>query len=661
VADDDPPDKPEPDDPRPDDDSPQPDGPDPADHLDEGSVSTVSAANRRQWEMLRDIAVTSLDGGTAAGRDINATYVTFHAPGTDHAWHRHTLTEQMRHELIARFAGTPARARLIELLAAEPVAVLRGRAATGRRTTALAALAQHTKSLAVIDGSRTPAKLQPQDIEPRHGYVYDASDAGWARHLTEPALLGCKEKFAAANACLVVLVSPDADIAAVRHHVVEHEPPDVRDVLARHLSDLLPDIDPIAIIEQLPADPHDPADAAGLAADLAKRLPQGIPVEEVCRSRPNSLSHDVRQRLRQETGDKDLGWRAFMIAWAVLDQLSTVEICQAAQALTELLFAEESRHKDAKLGLLPFGAILDQWLGHTRHDPPEYADEMDRRLTSRPGFAHAVLDVVWFDYVVAHRPLLSWLTALATNPDARVRLKAARAIGRLATHDFDYFDRHCFGPWSHAEARGLRQATARALETVIWERPHTQDLVLEGAARWAKSKDLRAQSTAARLYGTVLGTREPIKAMHELRRIASRSARHLGPTVRFSVVEIFALGARAEVVEQLIDWTDSPFSAVRELAARCLAELAQLHAPEGPPLLAQYEEAPGPVVELWRSILLSPTCGPEPWKALRTWAKTGVDFTSLREHLEDEPEIRKRLRFHIDRRIDRPCNERATS
>jgi hypothetical protein len=64
---------------------------------------------------------------------------------------------------------------------------------------------------------------------------------------------------------------------------------------------------------------------------------------------------------------------------------------------------------------------------------------------------------------------------------------------------------------------------------------------------------------------------------------------------------------------------------------------------------------------LWRRVLMSPICGPEPWKALRAWGKNGVDFTSLRERLEDEPEIRKRLRFHIDRRIDRPRDEGATA
>jgi hypothetical protein len=666
MADDDPADKREPDAPKPEDGpkpavEPLPDNPVGDGEWEDDPESRLSPADRRRLQdRVRRIKVFSLGTGDAFGGD-QINYLTFHAPGTDNAWYDHPLTSDQRRGLLERFAGTPARARLSELLLTERVVVLQGRIGTGRRTTALAALAMRATTTAVIDGTGTPAMLGPGDIKRGHGYVYDATEADWAKHLTETKLLGSLETLASRDVRLVILAPPDADTAAVRDCVVTHEPPDPWDVLARHLACALPDRDPAGILADLPCEPRSPADAAKLAEALAHGLCRGMSIKEICDSRPDPLRSEVRALLQQEDRNKDLGRRAFMIAWAVLDGLSTVEICKAAQALAELLFAEESRHQNAKLGLLPFGAYLDQWLGYARHDPPEYADELDRRLTSRPGFADAVLDVVWFDYVVAHRPLLNWLEDLIANQDPVVRLKAALAVGRLATHDYDYIERRCFLHWSHTGMVVLHQATAWALEAVLCKHPQRKDQVLARAARWAKSKDLREQSTAARLYGTLLGAREPIKAMHGLRRIASHSAIKLGPTLRFSVVEIFALGARTEVVEQLLDWTDSPFPAVRQLAARCLAELAQLHAPEGPPLLALYDEAPGPVIELWRRVLMSPVCGPEPWKALRAWGKNGVDFTSLRERLEDEPEIRKRLRFHIDRRIDRPRDEGATA
>ncbi|HEX6469314.1 MAG TPA: hypothetical protein VF069_09480 [Streptosporangiaceae bacterium] len=624
-------------------------------------------AGRRELERVRRIKVASLGPGDAFAGD---KYIyNLRPPGTDDLWPVHKLTEAKQRELVDRFAGTPSRKRLIDLLGTEYVAVLQGRASTGRRTAALGALAHSSKTVAVIEGTHAPAALRPDDIEPRHGYVYDATEADWAGRLTEPALLGCQDMLARCDARLVVLVSPQADITAVVDRVVFHQPPSVMEVLYQHLRHALPDHKTDDIVRQVSLDLRLPADAARLAKALADGLARGLSVQDICASQPDPLRDEVRGLLRQEDRHQDLARRAFMIAWAVLDGVSAVDICRAAQALAESLFAEEARHKDQQLGLLPFGADLDQWLDYARHEPHDYASGLDRRLTSRPGFPHAVLDVVWFDYVVAHRPFLRWLEGLATGHDPVIRMKAARAVGRLAAHDLDYIDRSCFTPWSRDWSPALRQATAWAIEQVVWDRPQALGRMLERAVGWAKSDDLPEQSTAARLFGTLLGARDPARAMRGLRRIAATSGTEgLAPIVTRSVVEIFDWGVRAHVrgtphvaglevqfrvVEELKDWTMSPFPVVRHLAAECLAELARLDAPERPPLLALCDAEPEPVTELWRRVLTSRTCGQEPWRALVAWSTNGLDFVSLRQRLEQEPEVRKKLRFYLDQRIDR--------
>jgi len=563
-------------------------------------------------------------------------------------WSTSKIMDDRWRTITTRLAGTPSREALIQFLGREPVAVLQGPSGTGRRTTAFAALAHRLNELESVQGKDSPAFLSKAELRPNHGYVYDASGQGWSKRLTEADVLGCKETLAALGARLVILVAFDSDVSAVPGLVVRHQQPDPMDVLHKRLSDRqageLYDVE--SVVQQVKATPSTPRDAVLLAEAIKSGLPSGRTVSEICSSMPAPMRREARAVLRQTSDQKDLGRRAFVIAGAVLDGLPTVEVCRAAYDLAKRLFKVEKQGKDARFGLLPFADMLDDWLEHAREERVQVIEENDRKLSFREGFAPAVLDAIWLDYVVAHQALLAWLADLAESGDLVTRWKAAQATARFAVYDFDYIREQCVDEWSNSGSHKLQTAAAWTLEALVAQSPPRLPKVAEMARDWARFGSGGQRSTAARLFGTHLGSRDPQAAMRALHTIALWDPLFLSVAVKEAVVDLYAAGAHDVVVSELLGWTASSRRSMGRLVSRCLTEIAQLPFLRRPPLLEQYDKIPAPTGELWRRVLTSDTCGQGPWKALRDWLSHGIEFTSLRTELFAEPSLRPRLRFY---------------
>ncbi|MGI5327871.1 hypothetical protein [Actinomadura nitritigenes] len=605
---------------------------------------------RRRLAEIRHIRAMST-GGDAIGRDqIN---ITVHRTGIGERWEvRDCVTGD------ADLAATPSRQMLAAALTRRRVAVLRAGPRSGATTTAIAALSLFAGRIREVAGDRSPASLTAEIIEPDYGYVFEARGAAWATRLHAPAALGCQNLLAERNAWLVIVVAADCATDALDDLLVQHEPPDPLDVLSRHLGALLPD-DETATAEALRAadpPPRTPGEAAGLARAVARGLVRGRTVGQVMAERPHPLRAEARSRLSQirdgQPEERDLVRRAFLIAWSVLHVLPAVHVCRAAQSLAAQLYETEKKKTDAKLGQLPFGAILTAWLGEPAGDPGHDALErpidVDRRLPMRAGLAEAVLHVVWFDYVVAHDALLHWLGGLAEDSDSRVRALAALALGRLAVYDFDFMAQTCFVAWSRSSRQSLHQVTAWALEETVKREPARLDRVFDVADAWARGRNGAQRSTALRMYGTCLGVQNPERALRGLRQIALKDASALAQPIAMSVAEIFAGGQEPVVVRALAAWCGSPQPHGRRIAAGCLGELARLDDVEGvPQLMALFAEEPALVAGLWRQVLTSRQCGRKPWDALRAWHKRGTDLTGLRMRLEEEPRLRQPLAFYL--------------
>ncbi|MFG2089814.1 hypothetical protein [Spirillospora sp. NPDC048824] len=619
------------------------------------------------------------ESGDAIGRDqIN---ITIHGSGDGKGWEVHSRSETDGDlaDHWRTFAATPSRALLAEVLSRQRVAVLRARRRSGATTTALAALAMFTVRVREVSGNRPPASLPATVIEPGCGYVFDAVGAAWTARPRGSAVLGCRRLLEQHGAWLVVLVDSTADTENVRELLVEHEPPDPRDVLANHLHAALPGESAFVteVLREAQPPPRTPGEAADLARALIRGHRAGRPIGAVMAGRPHPLREEARTRLRQNRDgppeERDLARRAFLIAQAVLHDLPAAHVCRAAHHLAEQLYEVEKQKTNAKLGQLPFGDILESWLdappADTGGDGPGDPD-IDRRLPMPEGFAEAVLHVVWFDYIVAHEALLHWLSGMAENdPDRRVRFRAALALGRLAVYDFDFMVQTCFVPWSHDRRQSLHQVTAWALEETVKRDPAKLTRVFAAADAWSRGRSITQRSTALRMYGTYLGVQNPERALRGLRHIVLKGdAADQRRWVTFSLVEIFAGGRRTTVARTLVDWASSPQVRIRRTAADSLAELAELDDPSGmPELMTMFEAEPELVGRLWRLVLTSRLCGRRPWDALRTWRKRGVDMTELRGRLESDPRLRRPLAFYLGPHVANaalpapaPCTEEAT-
>ncbi|WP_412518427.1 hypothetical protein K8Z49_10510 [Actinomadura madurae] len=590
-------------------------------------------------------------GGDAFGGDKVTGDKHIHMAEGKDSWQLAPVPPERRDDIRLRFAGTASKEALVHRLDNEPVAVLQGLPGTGRTTTALAALAHRCHELRMIRSTEPPTLLDKGKLSPGHGYLYKASGQSWAKRLTEVDLLGCRDMLKELDARMVIVVGQDSDTSEVSELVTDHQRPDPCDVLARQLGHRLAGgpHDPTEVLGRIPAEPTSPRDARELAVRLAAALRSGGSVEDVCSDRPDPWRHEARAVLHQEDDQRDLGRRAFVIAGAVLDGQPTVQVCRAAYDLAGRLFEVEKQKEDAKLGMLPFAAMLDDWLQHAREQRPHIVQEVDRRLSFRAKFAPAVLDALWLDYVVAHQALLDWLSRLARDNDPLVRLKAAQTVGRFAAYDFDFVYEHCIAGWAASRFEALHMAAAWALEAVVAECPQRHDRVAGLLRTWlqqARPEEIARQSTAVRLLGTLLGEQAAGQAMEALKSIARRHPDALNPAIRDTVVELYASGSTRVVLSHLLSWARSDSRELGRLVAACLTKVAQLTHGGRPRILAHYEEDPALVGELWRQVLLSQYCGQDPWNALRGWAKDGTRFDALRDDLHAEPGLRPRMRFY---------------
>jgi hypothetical protein len=661
--------KPSPDKPGPDELSPderRPEQPAPDSEDDWAKDNLTAEDRRRQVGELRKIrarAATFGPGSAAFGGDQNQYFWDYHVhqSGPGSRWRTGAYDQAARQRLRDRFVRPASQDELDAMIRDGSIVVLIGGRGTGRRASALAALDRCCDQINDAAWDNPPGDLGSDDIESRNGYVWDASEAPWADPLTGPDVFGCRAALEYARAKLIVLVTGDCHLdPVVRQHAVRHRPVDGREILSGFLRAMIHDQGLVEdIMSRITAPPRSPQRASDLARDLEKGIADALRssanvdqvITMVLQPYQDSYRLDARDVLRQKKGvpaDEDLGRRSFMIAWAVLDGFPTAQICRAARELAERLFKIEQPGRNARLSMLPFGDILDEWLQHARENPPAYAEETDRRLQYRQGFAEAVLKAVWFDFVIAHKALLRWLKGLALDRDALVRLKAAHALGQLAVYDFDFIVGHCFRPWSAENRQALHDASAWALEEVVRRSPAHTKRIFELAEDWAKTTSgIYRQSAAVRLVGAALGGKDPQRSLRLLRKVALRPSSVLRMQCMWAMVEMFTMGVELPIIEQAREWAHSPRPELRGLAARCLIELSYLEDDGQPVLLAAFAQWPEQVGDLWRRVLVSRVAGQDPWNVLRRWHRRHIDFAVLRARLEAEDRLRGPLNWYL--------------
>jgi hypothetical protein len=554
----------------------------------------------------------------------------------------------------------------------------------------------------------------------------------------------------AAGAWLVLLVGDDIplDWSTLEGFAVRHQPPPAEAVLRGRLrakleKELWPGVDEFldhgTIRTELRGTTH-----PWQVAELAGRLLEIWPDEGTLDPDDPRLAKTLRSRRLQkvkeelQNGDGGLRSRSILVAAAVLDGFPLVQLTAAADLLARYLHAVEE--PDTRRGRPVFEATVsecEEFLQiHPSDDTTEAEPDRDEATDSDhgsdadgdesgqnsstarpradglprwlwpggertrrvwlndPAWQGTVLEVLWHWHDGARQPLLDWLVTLATGADELERVRAAQAIGKLATLDFDHLHQQILRYWAASERGSERQAAARALEVVALEGRLAPD-VRRLARRWCESRDALRRRSGALTWGTMAGYLFPDDALHDLAELAREPEHLYWWELPHSVAELVRAGRVGEALGALVDWAKCPDAPVRAQAARCLVWLSWFDAPapatawpgllwlatdrpealrrrdgtETPPQQHVQATAREPVegrwdgssarrlgllAELWQPALSYGISASAAWKSLLHWAERGDSDPELLEPLGvllsdliQNPHLRRRLRFHV--------------
>jgi hypothetical protein len=535
-------------------------------------------------------------GGHAAGRDVNVYYYETTrrtAPETGPV-----DPEQLRRIEFVHVSGA-SHTTAAQKLDKERLVVLRGADGSGKRTTALFMLRKligddiHSVSADQILGTQNSCGLTE-----RAGHLATIPGAG---ELTYSRLAALS---AALNRCgsYLVITTPVETMTETDvddRFVVDHKPPDSRQVILSHLS-LDPDDAGAAELllweSSALACAATPGAAAKLAAHLLDAAREGLRADDLHPVLAEMRRHRVQYllqigSLKQARERVEVLYRrAALLSIAVFAGLPHADAMAAAEDLAARFIAIEFYGKRYEL-FIPWRARLlqepDIEFSEQELPGPWGPVRVPQVRFTDVELNASVLETVWEEYEATRSPLLDWLRELAVNPrDEAVRVRAAQITGRLAGRDFGHICHRLILDWANSVNAKPRAAAATALSAVpAAMKPHAWRLLKE----WCDSGNQHQQRTAVLALGTGIREDKPGEVLGQLRRIAlrntGRTGQTMGNTVRRSVAELFSGEHPAAVVRALSAWTTDSDSRLQVLARQCVLPLAHMTDESEEPIL----------------------------------------------------------------------------
>ncbi|MEV4455162.1 hypothetical protein [Microbispora sp. NPDC049633] len=621
--------------------------------------SRISARNLDA--LYADTVIGGDDIGGASHRATDGG--TVNAPGRDQyifGWSQedkavHTVSVPARDVGLVRrcHAATRSYGTLVRRLRDEHVLLLRGEPYSGQPTTALAALAHWTGDdarLAWLHLRRDPLPLVAADLRDATGYLLMAGDdAAWSGHADQ--MLGHLCKVAErAGARIVVLADPEF---SEHDRVVEHDPPPLDDVFANwlvhelyeggeaHPRERAGKTAADELVREKLAGYRRPREARALALRVAAGLLRGRSVSDILEGLPEQRRVRARNLLTKDTPRRA---RSFLIASSVLRGSAAAVVATQTLRLATLIEEELARQTTVEQ---PRRHHVWEWLTDWTRDTGVRVEETGRGGDGQvvefdePPMAGSILRVVWEEQPTIHEPLLTWLRQLTEDQQFDTRMKAAEAIGLLATYDFLSVRNRFLEVWRDSDRIERRELAAWALASAARD-PQVQPRVFECLRQWAHS-GRRAQSVVIRTYGSWLGAHRVDEALSVLGAIARTSGYILSDSVARAVSQIHQLGAGAtslheaenaevpentrRIITALVEWSADPESKGLHRAA-ALAFVRLLASPDAIRIidLAGDSGAAPDLVTLWRHILdkavpreSDPALTPEAWSLLGDW------------------------------------------
>lgn len=353
---------------------------------------------------------------------------------------------------------------------------------------------------------------------------------------------------------------------------------------------------------------------------------------------------------------------AFAVAAAVLEESTYLTLSDAAVRLFRALAPPQS--SPPPLRFRRRMAAEQPWLELTPGAPGVV------RFRS-PQMQSVVLDFAWHELDGMRPALEKWLRELVAHVDVEVRARAAAAAGMLALQDFQHTLHRFLLPWASNTSYVVRHSAAVAL-SVIGQAPTHTERVWTLLRQWTSdvhsAAGKRLAATAGSAAGGLLGTAQPMRALRVLRDLAETDDWALLHPVVLSVFQLIDSGCSAEVLDALLEWTDSDSGGelvVKGLTAFAFTAREQAFASVDddrgtagwPRLLADTDKHFVMLSELWGRALSNRSARGLALEALREWVRT-VDrdpaayslLLALLGDIADRGDRDfERLHYHLDR------------
>lgn len=525
---------------------------------------------------------------------------------------------------------------VLDMLAANNLAVIAARKGIGRYTAALAALTKTASDarLFTLNGNvlgNTVWRVPDEGA----GYVVIDQPDGQRKYAAESIddawLIRTSEALKAVGSFLVVVTGPPRGAFATATRLSDFvvtglEIPDPVEVVhlrvGKCLQHLAPDDVTAALsatdLDELLSERDDPRFATRAANAIIDALQRGDNLAEVV-AKLRDPEDQVREWLES---DPPMSEVAFTFATAVLEESSYLTVADAAIDLHVRLSSGSGGAGPRYLK----GLAERTWIQLTVTDNDDASPEM---ISFRHAdLRRAVLDLVWYE-LDAHRPkMMDWLGALADHDDVEVRARAAMAAGILAVRDFNNSLRRYLWPWAEDSSPTRRLSASLALSVVGSFAKHSEQ-VWTLLGHWADSVRYAngpryLPATAALTAGGPLGEEDPKRALRLLRTLVCEGDWDLlDPSARCAHL-LIDRGRDREVLDALMDWTaqggtDEPV--VKALTMFVFAARVP-GADDRPALLTSIRSHRDTLPELWGRAL---SCAPVrelATGALREWVST---------------------------------------
>lgn len=543
---------------------------------------------------------------------------------------------------------------MISTLGHECVVVLIGAPGDARWTTAMCLVARvcgtdRVGHLNIAEGSDLSSALAEQEeiLSPDVGYIAELGSQPVGRGLLQALAEHAKRR----TSFLVLLADHGASADELDPFAFEHHRPPLDRVLEVQLRGMLEehpggckaakkctatDVDdyitrvtshPLVTRQLGPLDPV--RDVVGLAAVLAEHIDSGEEIPALIdrwNTRVLELAREILRSPEDPAQDRlEPHRQAFRISYALFDGHPLDDVFVASNLLTRDILPKHEQRETAPAYLV-FDSILKE-LVHPAMAPAAAVEPVSpltprRAVLLEPRLSSALLEVAWHEYEALRTPLLGWLSALAGNDRVRIHLRAAQIAGTLAGFDFDTVYRELIRMWAHAGVQ-YRQAAAYALGSAY--ESGAQRRALQQVGDWSRSSTWQLQDTAARTYGTPLGTADPDAAAEALTVLSERRELAQSNAIPIALGSLWLFGATETIMRALCAWSGRHAQPMY-LAARTLLLIADQPGsgerpgwPRVSELIADNPEQQAAFVDLWRYALTSVQLTGRSWEPLRRW------------------------------------------